>query len=230
MKKLLLVLCMITSIFSMTANATTETKDYNGYTADDLKSNSESLYTSLSGFSDDELTQYLESGDEITVQAVQSWSDIKNDLGEYVGIGEFNVEESDDAITTTLLVDFSETDMILTVVYDPNLTVTSIVAGKADASVNSITGWGIFLGVLVVVGGIFVFSNKKRSQDDNDEIRIEPVALVTPVAVAKTVREENLVDDLELVAVISAAIAASMNTSTDGFVVRSIKRRTKRIR
>lgn len=33
-------------------------------------------------------------------------------------------------------------------------------------------------------------------------------------------------DDLELVAVITAAIAASEGTSTDDFVVRSIKRRT----
>ena len=36
--------------------------------------------------------------------------------------------------------------------------------------------------------------------------------------------EEDLTDDLELVAVISAAIAASENTSTDSFVVRSIKK------
>mgnify|MGYP000898117842 CR=1 FL=1 len=36
---------------------------------------------------------------------------------------------------------------------------------------------------------------------------------------------EDLTDDLELVAVIAAAIAASEGTSTDGFVVRSIKRR-----
>ena len=37
--------------------------------------------------------------------------------------------------------------------------------------------------------------------------------------------EENLCDDLELVAVIVAAIAAAEGTSTDAFVVRSIKRR-----
>ena len=36
--------------------------------------------------------------------------------------------------------------------------------------------------------------------------------------------EEELSDDLELVAVITAAIAASAGTSTDGFVVRSIRR------
>ena len=34
-------------------------------------------------------------------------------------------------------------------------------------------------------------------------------------------------DDLELVAVIAAAIAAAENTSTDGFVVRSIKKVNK---
>lgn len=39
--------------------------------------------------------------------------------------------------------------------------------------------------------------------------------------------EENLVDDLELVAVITAAIAAaSENESADGLVVRSIVRRS----
>ena len=36
---------------------------------------------------------------------------------------------------------------------------------------------------------------------------------------------ENLTDDYELIAVIAAAIAASENTSTDSFVVRSIRRR-----
>lgn len=36
---------------------------------------------------------------------------------------------------------------------------------------------------------------------------------------------EEEVDDLELVAVITAAVAASMNTSVDNLVVRSIKRK-----
>ena len=39
--------------------------------------------------------------------------------------------------------------------------------------------------------------------------------------------EEDLVDDGELVAVIAAAIAASENTSTDSFVVRSIRKSNK---
>ena len=47
------------------------------------------------------------------------------------------------------------------------------------------------------------------------------------VAEEKTVTEPvvDVTDDTELVAVIAAAIAAAEGTSTDGFVVRSIKRR-----
>jgi glutaconyl-CoA/methylmalonyl-CoA decarboxylase subunit delta len=108
MKKLVLVLCMITGIFSMTANATAETTDYNGYTAEQLQSNSESIYTSISAFTDEEIVQYLTGGDEITTQAVESWSNVKDELGDFVSIGEFTVEESEDAITTKLTVDYSK--------------------------------------------------------------------------------------------------------------------------
>ena len=52
-------------------------------------------------------------------------------------------------------------------------------------------------------------------------------AAAVPVAVAP-VEEEELADDGELVAVIAAAIAASENTSTDSFVVRSIRKANKR--
>lgn len=244
MKKLILVLCMITGIFSMTANATSETTDYNGYTAEDLQSNSESLYTSLSAFTDEEIAQYLTSGDEITAQAVESWSNIKDELGEYVSIGKFTVEEGKDVITTNLTVDYSEKDLLLTVVYDETLTVTSIVAEKenslgetmARAGLNIVMGMGTVFAVLILIAfliSLFGYVNKweenmKNKKNDNEE----PKLIVAPVAVAPIVPavEEDIVDDLEVIAVISAAIAASMNTSTDGFVVRSIKRRTTRTR
>jgi hypothetical protein len=43
--------------------------------------------------------------------------------------------------------------------------------------------------------------------------------------VTAAVEEAEEMDDTELVAVIAAAIAAAEGTTTDGFVVRSIKRR-----
>ena len=45
------------------------------------------------------------------------------------------------------------------------------------------------------------------------------------VAPAKPAVKIDTVDDLELIAVITAAIAAQEGTTTDGFVVRSIRRR-----
>ena len=62
----------------------------------------------------------------------------------------------------------------------------------------------------------------KAETAKKEEVKAEPVVETAPVAV----EEENLVDDLELVAVITAAIAAASETeSADGLVIRSIIRR-----
>ena len=48
--------------------------------------------------------------------------------------------------------------------------------------------------------------------------------LLNAIAQIVSNEEENVEDDLELVAVITAAIAASEGTSADGLVVRSIRK------
>ena len=58
-------------------------------------------------------------------------------------------------------------------------------------------------------------ANKDKEVEVKKEAAVQ--AAPAPVATAE--------DDGELVAVIAAAIAAAEGTSTDGFVVRSIKRR-----
>ena len=57
-----------------------------------------------------------------------------------------------------------------------------------------------------------------KKKEEKETVETKPV-----VAEQK---ETSAMDDLELVAVITAAIAAETGTSSDGFVVRSIKRRT----
>ena len=67
-----------------------------------------------------------------------------------------------------------------------------------------------------------VFENKKKAKND-----ASADAQGVNNAIAQIVSNEEQdedVDDLELVAVITAAIAASENTSTDGLVVRSIRK------
>ena len=117
-----------------------------------------------------------------------------------------------------------------------------LAARMRNAAVNTIIGMGIVFVVLILmvwiislfkyvpmiqvkfekleeaVGSIF---KKKSTEPVKKETTSKPVA---KPEVVEEIEEENLVDDLELVAVITAAIAAMENTSADGLVVRSIKR------
>ena len=69
----------------------------------------------------------------------------------------------------------------------------------------------------VLIISCFKFIGKAQKKEEKP---VETVVAAAPVV------EENLTDDLELVAVITAAIAAaSENESTDGLVIRSIVRR-----
>ena len=60
---------------------------------------------------------------------------------------------------------------------------------------------------------------KKLSKDTTQMAIVGSVSCGLP-----EYEEENVEDDLELIAVITAAIAASEGTSTDGLVVRSIRK------
>ena len=90
------------------------------------------------------------------------------------------------------------------------------------AGLNTVLGMGTVFVVLIFIyllGYIPKLQEKLANKDKKVEEKKEaPVqAAPAPVAAAE--------DDAELVAVIAAAIAAAEGTSTDGFVVRSIKRR-----
>ena len=97
------------------------------------------------------------------------------------------------------------------------------------ALLNTVIGMGIVFLVLILISGlIFMFgyvsrlfgSKVNRKADENPRI-------VKEVSVEE-VSDEELIDDTELVAVITAAIMASMGEEApaDGLVVRSIRRRT----
>lgn len=101
-----------------------------------------------------------------------------------------------------------------------------------QAGLNTLMGLGIVFLVLLFLS--FLISQihwipdlieGKNREKEAAKAAAAPKAAPAPAPVAE---EEEYVDDLELVAVISAAIAASENTSADGFVVRSIKKANRR--
>ena len=75
---------------------------------------------------------------------------------------------------------------------------------------------------------ISVIQNKLENRKANKD-SLANSAVFSQIEEKEDVEEVyvDATDDLELVAVITAAIAASMGTSTDGFVVRSIRRASR---
>ena len=93
------------------------------------------------------------------------------------------------------------------------------------AGLNTLLGMGTVFVMLIFMSFIISLikyvpallngTSKKKKEE-------APKAAPAPAA---AVEEAEEMDDTELVAVIAAAIAAAEGTTTDGFVVRSIKRR-----
>lgn len=99
----------------------------------------------------------------------------------------------------------------------------------ADGLIFTIFGFCIVMLVLLLITFVlYVFSwvvngaeKKKASANKAEEIKEEVVA---PTVAAEPVPVPQVTDDTELVAVITAAIAASLNTTSDKLVVRSIRK------
>lgn len=95
------------------------------------------------------------------------------------------------------------------------------------AALNTLLGMGTVFVVLILISLIisaFGFIPKLQESFAPKKAEIPPVPAPAPVEPAAAEEEEELSDDMELVAVMAAAIAAYEGTSVEGFQVRSIKR------
>ena len=124
-------------------------------------------------------------------------------------------------------------DVKVTFVYDKDMNVEDINLDKVytlgetmtKAAMNTAMGMGTVFVMLIIISLIiscFTLINKAQKKAENKKAANAPASAVS---VAAPVVEAPQTDDLELVAVIAAAIAAATGSSTDDFVVRSIKRR-----
>ncbi len=153
------------------------------------------------------------------------------------GTKAFDVAKSGKTITATIVGDYSDRDLKLTVVFNANKVsegptainiepVYSLGETMQKAGLNTVMGILIVFFMLVVMSGvikcfeIIPMLEKKTKAKNAPEERVVSTPVVSQVAAPK-----NETDDLQLVAVIAAAIAASTGASTDSFVVRSIKKR-----
>lgn len=237
-KKISLILGMCLMILTLTACGEDPTKvDYNGYTYDQLKGDMETTATALLNMSDEEAQQYMDIEDEqyvLVKNMVTRWVEATEDIGEYQEMGEFTITKSGKTLTCELEVIFEERPVILTNVYTyRNMQLEDITADKVltlgekmtNAGLNTLMGMGIVFAVLILIS-LIIYCFKIFPYIEQKQKAKKAAAL--PAVEERTAEDTTAVavqDDLELIAVIAAAIAASTGTSTDDFVVRSIKRR-----
>lgn len=174
----------------------------------------------------------------------KSYAGNLEEFGAYVGVKEYEGGvEKDGEVTYDVVYEFEQHDMRLSLVYDSHDIVTTVTVDPIystgeileKAGMNTLLGMGVVFAVLILISLIISCFNfipaierkfsKKKAAEKKAAVPAAPVTSAPVLAAAPA--ETAATDDLELVAVITAAVAASMGTaSADGFVVRSIKRKS----
>lgn len=208
-----------------------------------LEAYAQESITMVTSMSDEEMSEVLMPSSILSipqdsvVQSVQSWQDNREELGAFTAVKSHEIDVTDDIISIATTCDFANGEGLVTTILDrESLSMDSMTFAKnessmakvmEEAALNTVMGLGIvFLMLLFLSFVIDQFkhisaweaSMKKRNESAPAAAPAAPAPVATPVV------EEAVTDDGELIAVIAAAIAASEGTSTDGFVVRSIKR------
>lgn len=180
----------------------------------------------------------LPSSPENLLGAIESWNAGENECGAFVSHGEFSYKATASELHITTEAEFAKRDATIEIVLDDELYLDSITVGAhmstgeilKKAGLNTLLGMGTVFVVLIIIS--LIISLFKYIPDIQEKLKKKPAQqTAAPAGVSgesvETVSEADSaeLDDTELIAVIAAAIAAAEGTTTDGFVVRSIKRR-----
>lgn len=233
-KKIFLIAVLCLCMLGLAACSKTDptTVDYNGYSYDDLKTNCQGTVQTLASMTDEDKQYYLENSTEIIANLITRWEDAVEEYGSFVDFGDFEITKSGKTLTAAQTLHMEDRDVILTYVYTyysmelEDITIDGVYSvgeKMSTALMNTLMGMLVVFCVLIIISliiycfNIFPYLEKKKAA------KSEPAK--SDVVTQIEVREEQQTDDGELIAVIAAAIAATEGTSTDGFVVRSIRRR-----
>lgn len=204
-----------------------------------LVTTAEGLTDAIVQLKDEEIENYMSSGDDFTTSAMQSWQTSKDELGaKKDSNGETTVTFKDDQYTVTVPLKFEKAEANFVYVFDSKGTPTSMSVdvqygmGKTlqRAGLNTLMGIGTVFVMLILLSlliSLFRFIPNPEAKKAAEAKAAKASKEAEAAAIAQTApaqAEENLADDGELVAVIAAAIAAAEGTTTDGFVVRSIRK------
>ena len=167
---------------------------------------------------------------------MDAWEAGAKDCGTITDFGEFTMEVSEDEAVLKAPIKGESRDGEIEFVFDEksiaqNITINANYStGEIlkKAGLNTILGMGTVFVVLIFISfiiSLFKYIPAIQEKFSKKGKAAAPAAPTPKAAPAAPVVEAAAADDSELIAVIAAAIAAAEGTSTDGFIVRSIKRR-----
>ena len=252
MKKLASLLFMAMLVLGLTACGSTEKTADLAVDSAYAESVSEFFVANMTMMSAEEMQYYVDmdtedfqaildnSGIPTTAEAMQnvfsSYMSSTDDLGEYISTGDYTLDGDKEETTMTTKLVFSEHEANMVLIFDEDGIVTTTTLDPVysigeilqKAALNTVIGMGTVFVVLIFISFIIALLPKLTAifEGKGKKAAPAPAPKTENASVAAPVVEEELADDLELVAVISAAIAAYTGTSSDDFVVRSIKRST----
>lgn len=235
MKKLLVILGMITCMACLAACGEEEAKS--GPISDEqaVQIGTTIVDQMNTIVSQGAIEQYVDQ--PALYNGFQGWESALDDIGTYEGVSGGSVAFEEDEVTITVNVLGSLHNADVEIVLDNALAtyigITTNVhfsTGEimAKAGMNTLIGMGTVFVVLILISLIiscFTLVSKFETKQKKEE---PAAAAVSAPVVEQIAAKEELSDDTELVAVIAAAIAAYEGAaSTDGFVVRSIRKSNK---
>ncbi len=241
-KKLSIAGLVLILIFSLAGCGSKSAGDE--YNQEELEQYANAIILNFSSMSEEDFDEYQSMSDysldytlmmtglPITSENLRtmmdSWRSGQEDCGEFEEIGEFTMEVTNTGAVLTapitaerpadLQFSFDENGQMESITVNAHYTTGEILK---KAGLNTVLGMGTVFVVLIFIS--FIISLFKKIPELEEKLRKKeaaPAAAAVPEPVV-----EAQVDDGELIAVIAAAIAAAEGTTTDGFVVRSIKRR-----
>ena len=242
-KKISLLGLILILVLSFTGCGKSETTEYDQTTMEQYADTIISAFSSMSEEDMDlDITLLqaqlpIDGSDFLTM--IESWKASQEECGAYIEHGDWTMKVSHDGATLSSEGKFEDRDAEIAFTFNEKSDMESMTVSAhyttgeilKKAGLNTILGMGTVFVVLIFISFIIYLlgfipklqkklSGKGKAAEEKKETPVQaaPAPAVSAPQAAGT-------DDGELAAVIAAAIAASEGTSTDGFVVRSIKRR-----
>ena len=201
--------------------------DYNDRSYDDLQAVSRSYAETLEGMDLSAIESAAEAGADDIPEILLNWAEIRPELGEFSGYGDFRIDRAGKTLTTEQTVNYENRPVMITCVYNyRDMELTDVTVDRVyalgekmkRAGLNTVMCMGVVFAVLIALSlliyafKVFTKSGKKQKESGSG-----------PAAEAVTEPKQDE-DRKKLFAIAAAAIAASSGRSADSFHVTSVRK------